>query len=93
MSEQSFSALKGEIQALVKAKVDEKISDKVYKTEQIKGWREEIIRDVLRELANEQFQPFKNMANCLVPSKRSKGMHTVTMSLWDPQNDRSITEQ
>jgi dynein light chain Tctex-type 1 len=93
MSDQSFSALKGEIQAIVKAKVSEKLSDKVYKAEQIKGWCEEIIREILRELAKEQFQPFKYLANCLVLSKRSNGVHTVTMSLWDPQNDGSVTEQ
>jgi dynein light chain Tctex-type 1 len=93
MGDQSFSSLKAELQSIVKAKVEEKLADKVYKAEQIKGWCEEIIREILRELANEHFQPFKYMANCLVLSKRSNGVHTVTMSLWDPQNDGSVTEQ
>jgi len=93
MTDKSFSGLKTEIQTLVKVTVESVLNDKSYKAEQVKGWCEEIIRQILRELAKEQYQPFKYMANCLVLSKRSNGVHTVTMSLWDPQNDGSVTEQ
>jgi dynein light chain Tctex-type 1 len=66
----TFSALKAEIQGLVKEKVATKLSDKAYKAEQVNGWCEEIIREILREGAKEQFQPFKYLANCLVLWKR-----------------------
>jgi dynein light chain Tctex-type 1 len=59
----------------------------------VKGWCEEVIQAILRELAKDQFQPFKYRVNCLVLSTRSNGVHTVTMSLWDPQSDGSVTEQ
>jgi dynein light chain Tctex-type 1 len=93
MAEKTFASLKAEIQSLAKTAVGTSLADKSYKADEVKGWCEEIIRSILRELVNEQFQPFKYMANCLVLSKRSNGVHTVTMSLWDPQNDGSVTEQ
>jgi dynein light chain Tctex-type 1 len=93
MADQTFAALKNEIQSLVRVTVGDKLTDKVYKADQVKGWCEEIIRDILRQLGGEHFQPFKYMANCLVLSRRSNGVHTVTMALWDPQNDGSVTEQ
>jgi dynein light chain Tctex-type 1 len=93
MVELSFGAIKQEIQSLVKVTVGSVLAEKVYQADQVKSWCEEVIRAILRELAKEQFQPFKYMANCLVLSKRSNGVHTVTMSLWDPQNDGSVTEQ
>ena len=91
--DQGFSSFKGQIQEIAKRVVETKLADKIYKSEQVKGWCEEIIREILKNLQDDKFQPFKYMANCLVLSKRSNGVHTVTMSLWDPQNDGSITEQ
>jgi dynein light chain Tctex-type 1 len=93
MADQSFNSFKADIQARVKSTVEEKLTGKDYKADLVKGWCEEVIRDILRQLSDEKFQPFKYMANCLVLSKRSNGVHTVTMSLWDPQNDGSVTEQ
>jgi dynein light chain Tctex-type 1 len=93
MADSSFATLKNEIQNLVKVTVANELGEKAYKPEQVKGWCEEIIREILRQLAGEHFQPFKYMANCLVLSKRSNGVHTVTMALWDPQSDGSLTEQ
>jgi dynein light chain Tctex-type 1 len=89
----SFAALKQNIQSVVRAEVENALADKTYKPDQVKAWCEDLIRAVLRELARDQFQPFKYMANCLVLSKRSNGVHTVTMSLWDPENDGSVTEE
>jgi dynein light chain Tctex-type 1 len=86
----SFALIKSEIQSLVKVTVGLVLADKA---DQVKGWCEEVIRAILRELAKKQFQPFKYMANCLILSKRSNGVHTVTMSLWDHHNDGSVTEQ
>lgn len=93
MSDQGFGAFKPQIQEIAKKVVANKLQDKTYKPDQVKGWCEEIIREILKQLGDEKFQPFKYLANCLVLSKRSNGVHTVTMSLWDPQNDGSITEQ
>ena len=93
MAEEGFSSIKNQIQDIALAAVTSKLSDKTYKPELVKGWCEEIIRSILNQLNNDRFQPFKYLANCLVLSKRSNGVHTVTMSLWDPQNDGSVTEQ
>jgi dynein light chain Tctex-type 1 len=93
MADATFVGIKQEIQSLVKVTVGSVFADKVYQADQVKGWCEEVIRAILRELGKEQFQPFKYLANCLILSRRSNGVHTVTMSLWDPQNDGSITEQ
>jgi dynein light chain Tctex-type 1 len=93
MADAGFSAFKADIQTLVHATVEEKFTGQDYKAELVKGWCEEVIREILRQLSDEKFQPFKYMANCLVLSKRSNGVHTVTMSLWDPANDGSVTEQ
>jgi dynein light chain Tctex-type 1 len=93
MADAGFSAFKADIQTLVHATVEAKFNGKEYKAELVKGWCEEVIREVLRQLSDEKYQPFKYMANCLVLSKRSNGVHTVTMSLWDPANDGSVTEQ
>jgi dynein light chain Tctex-type 1 len=93
MSDTTFVSLKNEIQSLVKTIVGTTLQDRDYKPDQVKGWCEEVIQAILRELAKDQFQPFKYLANCLVLSKHSNGVHTVTMSLWDPQNDGSVTEQ
>ena len=93
MSDSGFQSFKSKIQDIVSVAVKKKLEDKTYKPELVKGWCEEIIRDVLKQLNAEEFQPFKYLANCLVLSKRSNGVHTVTMSLWDPANDGSVTEQ
>ena len=90
---QSFSALKSKIHDISERRVTALLKDKQYKGDQIKGWSEEIIRNILNDLSAEEFQPFKYLANCLVLSKRSNGVHTVTMSLWDPTNDGSDTFQ
>lgn len=91
--EQGFAAVKPQIQELAKKVVDAKLNGKTYKPDMVKGWCEEVIREILKALGDEKFQPFKYLANCLVLSKKSSGVHTVTMSLWDPQNDGSVTEQ
>ena len=91
--EVSFSSFKTQIQDIAKKAVESKLKDKSYKADNVKGWCEEIIREILKALSDDKFQPYKYLANCLVLSKRSNGVHTVTMSLWDPQNDGSITEQ
>ena len=92
-SEQGFTNFKTDIQEIAKKVVSSKLEGKTYKPDQVKGWCEEIIREILKQLSDDKFQPFKYLANCLVLSKRSNGVHTVTMSLWDPQKDGSITEQ
>ncbi|OHS96015.1 Tctex-1 family protein [Tritrichomonas foetus] len=89
----SFPNFKEDIQELINSVVSSKLQDKTYKADEVKGWCEEIIRDILKELSDDKYQPFKYLANCLVLSKRSNGVHTVTMSLWDPQNDGSVTKQ
>jgi dynein light chain Tctex-type 1 len=91
--ERGFSYFKDQIQRIAKGVLDDRLSNKEYKAEAVRGWCEEIIREILSKLGAEEFQPFKYLANCLVLSKRSNGVHTVTMSLWDPQNDGSVTEQ
>lgn len=91
MTDNGFSQFKDQIQEIIKSTVESKLSGKTYKADEVKGWCEEIIRDILKTLSDDQFQPFKYLANCLVLSKRSNGVHTVTMSLWDPQNDGSVT--
>lgn len=88
-----FSKLKDSIQELTQKVLDEQMKDKEYKGDQVKGWSENVIRSILQELGKEEYQPYKYLANCLVLSKRSNGVHTVTMSLWDPQNDGSVTTQ
>ncbi|KAH0792046.1 dynein light chain Tctex-type 1 [Histomonas meleagridis] len=93
MAETSFGDLKDQIQEIINETVKSHLEDKIYKAENVKGWCEEIIRDILKKLSDKKFQPFKYLANCLVLSKRSNGVHTVTMSLWDPQNDGSVTNQ
>ena len=93
MAETSFGDMKDQIQEIISETVKVHLGDKVYKAENVKGWCEEIIRDILKQLSDKKFQPFKYLANCLVLSKRSNGVHTVTMSLWDPQNDGSVTNQ
>jgi dynein light chain Tctex-type 1 len=93
MADKGFSSFKDAIQRLARASVEDVLGPKLYKPDQVKGWCEEIIRQILGKLAAEEYQPFKYLANCLVLSKRSNGVHTVTMSLWDPQNDGSVTEQ
>jgi hypothetical protein len=61
MTDQGFSSLKADIQGMVKG--EEKIADKVYKAEQSKAGVKSV-RGILRELANNQSQPFKSMGNC-----------------------------
>lgn len=93
MSDRSFAEFKDRIQEITKRAVESRLGSEAYNASAVKGWCEDIIRKVLSELGGEEFQPFKYLANCLVLSKRSNGVHTVTMSLWDPQNDGSMTEQ
>lgn len=89
----NFATIKDKIVDIVNDAVKAKLTDQIYKGDEVKQWSEEIIRSILKELQEEQFQPFKYIANCLILSKRSNGVHTVTMSLWDPQNDGSLTVQ
>lgn len=89
----NFASLKSTIHQIAEENVNRVLDGQSYKGDQIKSWSEDIIRGILSKLSAEQFQPFKYLANCLVLSKRSNGVHTVTMSLWDPQNDGSDTLQ
>lgn len=93
MADVSFSSIKDKIQEIIKEVVGSYLQDKTYKAENVKNWCEDIIREILQKLSTEDYQPFKYLANCLVLSKRSNGVHTITMSLWDPQNDGSVTYQ
>jgi dynein light chain Tctex-type 1 len=93
MADRAFPYFKDQIQTIARSTIAQRLSDKAYKAEAVRGWCEDIIRDILSRLGTEDFQPFKYLANCLILSKRSNGVHTVTMSLWDPQNDGSVTEQ
>lgn len=94
MSEQgAFSNNSSKIKEIIHNNVEAVLKSKKYEATQVKSWCEEIIRNILKELSADQFMPFKYLANCLVLSKRSNGVHTVTMSLWDPQNDGSISDQ
>lgn len=93
MAENGFPSLKDKIKRHIEEVVTDKLNNQTYKADEVKGWCEEIIRNILKRLGDDEFQPFKYLANCLVLSKRSNGVHTVTMSLWDPQNDGSVTYQ
>ena len=93
MADNGFTTFKDDIADIISNVVSQRLGDKAYQADQVKGWCEEIIREILKQLTDEKFQPFKYLANCLVLSKRSNGVHTVTMSLWDPQNDGSVTKQ
>lgn len=93
MSANSFQSFKTRINEISESNVVRVLDGKQYKGELIKSWSEDIIRGILQELGKDEFQPYKYLANCLVLSKRSNGVHTVTMSLWDPQNDGSNTYQ
>lgn len=93
MADNTFDTLKESIKNIMRNTVEDYLQDKTYKAENVKGWCEDIIRQILQKLSEDEFQPFKYLANCLVLSKRSNGVHTVTMSLWDPQNDGSVTHQ
>jgi dynein light chain Tctex-type 1 len=42
---------------------------------------------------NEQFQPFKCIASCLVVSKGAGGVQALTVCIWDEQNDGFVTGQ
>ena len=86
-------SFKSEVEEMALNAAKNKLSGKNYKADQVKGWCEEIIREILTQLHDDKYQPFKYLANCLILSKRSNGVHTVTMSLWDPQNDGSVTAQ
>ena len=93
MSNVTFNENKEIIAQICEKNVKRVLDGKEYTGSQIKGWSEDIIRGILQELGKDQFQPFKYLANCLILSQKSNGVHTVTMSLWDPQNDGSQTYQ
>ena len=93
MASNGFSSVKEKIQRISQQVIEEKLTDQKYKGDAIKEWAEDIVRSILQRLTADEFQPFKYLANCLILSKRSNGVHTVTMSLWDPQNDGSLSVQ
>lgn len=94
MSEEgSFSYNKEIIQSIAQEAIKQKLDGQIYKGDSIKEWAEGIVKSILEKLTGEKFQPFKYLANCMILSKRSNGVHTLTMSLWDPQNDGSATVQ
>ena len=89
----SFPEIKDKISKIIHEAIENRLQGQTYKGDSIKEWAEDIVRSILQKLTDDQFQPFKYLANCLILSKRSNGVHTVTMSLWDPQNDGSLTDQ
>lgn len=92
MSDQgTFSSNSEKIEKIIMKNVEKVLADKTYVATQVKSWCEEIIQNILKELTDDVFQPFKYVANCLVLSKKTNGVHTVTLSLWDAQNDGSIS--
>lgn len=93
MSNTTFSDNKEKISQICERSVKRVLDNKEYVGTQIKAWSEDIIRGILQELGKDEFQPFKYLANCLILSQKSNGVHTITMSLWDPQNDGSQTYQ
>ena len=89
----SFNEVKEKIYDVCQKSVENILADKQYNGDSVKQWSEDIVRSTLRELNGSGFQPFKYLANCMILSKRSSGVHTVTMSLWDPTLDGTTSYQ
>ena len=93
MSDQNFATRKQQISDICVSSIKSVLDGQTYNGELVKDWCEKIVRSILNSLSGDEFSGFKYLANALVLSKKSNGVHTVTMALWDPTNDGSETTQ
>jgi hypothetical protein len=91
MGDVAFQDIKGDVEALVRAILEENLNDKVYRADLIQTWSKGILTEVLTQLGQPQFKAFKFVASAFVVSKDSNAFYTATHLLWDQAQDWSVT--
>jgi dynein light chain Tctex-type 1 len=76
-----FSAVQDQVRDIVREIVAQNLADKDYRAELVRRWSDDLLRDILRPLGQEQFQPFKYVATCLLMSNQPNGLYSLTHSL------------